>query len=120
MTVSFIVLRLPLSVKPIFLECLERTQPLQTDRVLLRIRSACDGNLTDGRFGSRMRRHGEIAGQIERRFKVFAKKYGLDRKLPPMDFSQFRPPRSISGQMSVFWKPRRHLPEARPVRIMIR
>lgn len=99
---NYLVLRLPLNVRPVFLEWLERTQPLHKDRVLSRIRSSRAGRLTDSQFGRRMRGEGEMAVQIGRTFKVFAKKYGLDRKLPPLDFSQFRPPRTSSGQLNLF------------------
>ncbi|MBP87621.1 MAG: hypothetical protein CMJ64_13010 [Planctomycetaceae bacterium] len=99
---NYIVLRLPLNVRSVFLEWLERTQPIHKDRVLSRIRSARDGELSDSRYGRRMRGEGEMAEQIGRTFKAFAKKYGLDRKLPPLDFSAFRPPRASSGQMNLF------------------
>lgn len=102
MSANYIVLRMPMNVKPIFLEWLERTQPLNKDRVLSRIRSTRDGKLSDAQYGSRMRGKGEMAEQIKQTFKVFAKKYRLDRKLPPMDFTQFRAPRASSGQMSMF------------------
>jgi hypothetical protein len=49
-----------------------------------------------------MRGTGLIADQIAQTFKVFAARYGLDKQLPPLDCSQFRPPKSASGQMSLF------------------
>jgi DNA repair photolyase len=99
---NYIVLRLPLNVRPVFVEWLERNQPLDKDRILSRIRSTRDGELTDSAYGRRMRGEGEMAAQIGRTFQVFAKKYGLDGKLPPLEFSHFRPPRTSSGQMNLF------------------
>jgi DNA repair photolyase len=99
---SYILLRLPLTVRPVFLDWLERTQPLKKDRIESRIRSTRDGNLTDSKFGKRMRGTGEIAGQINQTFKLFAKRYGLDQRLPPLDVTKFHPPPTRSGQMRLF------------------
>jgi len=102
LSAAYILLRLPLNVEPIFLEWLERTQPLKKERVLSRIRSTRGGDLSDSKFGSRMRGEGEIAKQIQQTFKVFAAKHGLDRKLPPLDASKFLRPLPRSGQMRLF------------------
>ena len=99
---SYILLRLPLTVRPVFLEWLERVQPAGKDRIAARIRATRDGQLSASKFGERMRGTGEIAAQIEQTFRVFAKKHGLDGKLPPLDCSQFRSPRSSSGQLRLF------------------
>jgi DNA repair photolyase len=99
---SYILLRLPWTVKPVFLEWLERTQPLRKERVLSRIASTRGGKLTDSQFGSRMRGEGEIADQIARTFEVFARRYGLDKVRDESDSSQFRPPRGACGQMRLF------------------
>jgi len=96
---SYILLRLPLTVEPVFLEWLGRTQPLKRERVEARIRSTREGNLSDSQFGRRMRGTGQLADQISQTFQVFARRHGLDRKLPPLDASHFRPPTSTSGQM---------------------
>lgn len=99
---SSILLRLPLTVRPVFLEWLQRTQPTRAARVESLIRSTRKGELNDAKFGSRMHGSGEIAEQIQRTFQVFARKYGLDKRLPPLDTSQFRPPPAASGQLSMF------------------
>jgi len=99
---SYILLRLPLTVEPIFLEWLERTQPDRKERVLNRIRQCRGGGLSDSQFGSRMRGKGEIAEQIDKLFKVFSKKYGLDRPLPPLNCDLFVPPTSSKGQKRLF------------------
>lgn len=99
---NYILLRLPYAVKPIFLDWLTRTQPLKQERVESRIKSTRDGKLSNAEFGKRMRGTGEIADQIGRTFRIFAKRYGLDRKTPPLDVTQFRPPKPTSGQMRLF------------------
>lgn len=100
---SYILLRLPLTVEPVFFEWLERTQPQHRDRVESRIRSTRGGELYQSKFVERMRGTGEIAEQIRRTFQVFAKKFGLDRSRgAELDASQFRPPTPSSGQKWLF------------------
>ncbi len=101
-TAGYVLLRLPLAVRPIFLDWLEAAAPLQAERVKGLIRATRDGQLNQSQFGSRMRGTGNYAQQIRQTFEVFARRQGLDGRLPPLDSSQFRPPRSASGQMSLF------------------
>jgi DNA repair photolyase len=96
------LLRLPLTVAPVFREWLAREQPLCVERVEGRIRGARAGKLNDAEFGRRMRGIGEIADQIARLFRVFARRYGLDGGMPSLDCTRFRAPRSRSGQMTLF------------------
>jgi DNA repair photolyase len=99
---GYVLLRLPLTVLPVFTEWLERTQPQRAARVLARVRSCRGGRLNDARFGKRMRGSGEIAAQIRDLFHVFARKHGLDGELPPLDCTAFRPLASSSGQGLLF------------------
>lgn len=99
---SFVLLRLPLTVRPVFLDWLARTQPLRAERVEAMIRATRGGELNDAKFGSRMRGKGPYAEQIGATFRVFAAKYGLDRRVAPLDTSQFCSPRAASGQMRLF------------------
>jgi DNA repair photolyase len=99
---GYVMLRLPLTVAPVFLEWLERTQELQKAKVESLIRSVRDGQLNASQWGQRMRGTGEIAGQIEQLFQVFAQKHGLHHRLPPHDVSHFQPPRPTSGQLRLF------------------
>jgi len=99
---GYILLRLPLNVRPVFLEWLERERPLEKDRVLSRVRACRDGQLNDSQFGSRMRGSGEIAKQIRQTFQVFSRRYGLDKEQPPLSTEHFRPPTSSSGQLRLF------------------
>jgi DNA repair photolyase len=99
---GYVLLRLPLTVAPVFQEWLQRAQPARADRVLERIRSARGGKLNDPTFGRRMVGSGPLAEQIRALFQLFAHKYGLDGPLPPLDCTQFRPPRLPSGQGQLF------------------
>ena len=96
------LLRLPLTVKPVFLDWLERERPLAKERVEGLIRSTRGGGLNDTNFGSRMRGTGPIADQIKQAFRVFARKHKLDGPWSPLETSHFRPPVPRSGQLRLF------------------
>jgi len=99
---NYTLLRLPLTVKPVFLEWLERCQELRQGKVEALIRSVRGGKMNESQFGKRMRGSGEIADQIRSMFKLFAKRFGFDSDLPPYNHALFQPPRSSSGQMQLF------------------
>lgn len=99
---DYVLLRLPLAVEPVFLDWLRRTQAARAEKIIGRIRSTREGNLSNANFGERMRGKGPIAQQISQSFKVFAAKHGLARSLPKLRTDRFRPPRSSRGQMSLF------------------
>jgi DNA repair photolyase len=97
-----VLLRLPLAVSPIFTDWLERTQPTRAPRVEGLIRATRGGKLNSSKFGERMKGAGPIAEQIDNTFRLFARKHALDQPMPDLDFSQFRPPASKSGQLRLF------------------
>ena len=99
---GYVLLRLPLAVRPIFEDWILRTYPLQAERVLSLIRGTRDGNMSDAQWGRRMRGEGPYAETIAATFKTFCKKFGLDAGLPPLDYSRFRPPKTANGQMHLF------------------
>jgi DNA repair photolyase len=99
---GFVLLRLPHAVKPIFLEWVAEHYPDKRERIEAMIRDTREGGLYQNDFGVRQRGTGRYAEQIEQSFKVFARKHGLDRKMPEYDYSLFRPPRPASGQLNLF------------------
>ena len=86
------VLRLPLSVAPLFQEWLEHNEPGKKDKVLDRIRSMRGGKLNDPRFGERMRGRGIFAEQIRQMFRVACRKAGLSEDGPELSAAAFRRP----------------------------
>jgi DNA repair photolyase len=99
---SYVLLRLPLSVEPIFLDWLKQHRPNEKPRVESRLRSCRDGELSESKFGRRMRGSGEIATQIAQTFRVFSRRFGLDGGAPKLSTEHFRPPASSSGQLRLF------------------
>jgi DNA repair photolyase len=86
------VLRLPLTVAPVFQQWLERTFPEKKEKVLGRIRSIRGGKLNDARFGSRMRGEGIFADQISQMFQIARRKVGLAEEAPDLSIGAFRRP----------------------------
>ena len=99
---AYILLRLPLAVRPVFEDWLSRHAPTKASCVASLIRSTRDGGMNDSRFGTRFRGTGQIAEQIRKAFEVFSRKYGLNRSSSPLEASRFRRPRAASGQLELF------------------
>jgi DNA repair photolyase len=75
----YTMLRLPYGVKDLFQTWLAKHYPDRADKILNRIRSMRNGKLYDSEFGTRMRGTGLHADQIENMFRLYKKRYGLDR-----------------------------------------
>lgn len=99
---SYVLLRLPHSVAPVFREWLERAWPEGKVRVERLVRETRAGELNNSEFGTRMRGTGEYANSIGTMFMVFARRHGLDKGLPPSDCSRFQPPPDANGQGRLF------------------
>lgn len=95
------VLRLPLTVSPVFQEWLERNFPLKKDKVLSRIRAIRGGKLNDARFGSRMRGEGIFADQISLMFQVARRRVGLAEDVPTLSSAAFRRPFEVQLQLGL-------------------
>ena len=99
---GYVLLRLPLAVKPLFLDWLDRHRPLARAKVEQLIRSMRGGELYVTRWGERQRGVGPIAEQIGAMFRAFKQRYGLDRETPTLNCDQFRPPTLPGGQLRLF------------------
>jgi DNA repair photolyase len=99
---GYVLLRLPLTVEPVFLEWLQRTQPQKAAKIEALIRSTRRGKLYTSQWSIRQRGEGELADQIARTFQVFSRKFGLDGLWPDLDATQFRRPFDEPRQRSLF------------------
>ncbi len=102
LSAGYILLRLPHSVAPVFVEWLERTQPDAAPKVLGRVQATRGGQLNCSDWGQRMVGSGVLAEQIRRLFQVFRQQHGLAGELPPQRVDQFRPPADRRGQLRLF------------------
>lgn len=99
---GWIFLRLPLEVRPLFEEWLREHVPDRAERVLSLIRQARDGQLYQSAFASRMRGSGPVAELIGQRFRIAARKLGMEPRDVALDCTRFRLPPRKGDQMSLF------------------
>jgi DNA repair photolyase len=97
---SYVMLRLPHAVAPLFERWLTEHFPGRKDNVLNRLRAVRNGKLYDSSFGQRMRGQGVFADQIDSVFEVACRKHRLDEKLPSLSTAHFR--RAEKAQLSLF------------------
>lgn len=96
---SHVMLRLPLTVAPLFDEWLARCVPERRDKVLNRLKAIRGGRLNSAEFGQRMRGEGIFAEQIHSLFKVALKKSGLSARGPELSVTGFRRPGGIQLEL---------------------
>lgn len=96
---SYVVLRLPHAVAPLFERWLEAHFPDRKEKVLNRLRSMRGGKLYDSKFGERMSGSGIFADQIDQLFEVTRRRLGLLERGPSLSITSFR--RSSPDQLEL-------------------
>jgi DNA repair photolyase len=99
---SYVLLRLPSTVREVFLDWLHRERPNHAAKVESFIRATRGGQLYNSKWGERQRGKGVIAEQIEQTFRVFAKRYELDGDSELLNCEAFQPPKPTTGQLPLF------------------
>jgi DNA repair photolyase len=99
---SYVLLRLPLEIAPLFEEWLEAHYPDRKKRVLDHVRGARGGKLYDSAWGTRMKGEGPYAFLLKRRFELASRRLGLNRRNWQLDTGKFQPPRRDTNQMTLF------------------
>ncbi|MCR1766218.1 PA0069 family radical SAM protein [Burkholderia glumae] len=93
---SYIVLRLPWEVTPLFREWLGAHFPERAERVMARVRDMRGGKDYEADFRSRMKGEGLWADLLKQRFQKAVKRIGLnERARGILDFSQFHAPQRV-------------------------
>jgi DNA repair photolyase len=100
LSASWIMLRLPHEVAPLFREWLEVHFPDRTAKVMAIVQSARGGKDNDPAFFTRMKPQGVWADLIRTRFRVALKRAAIPQAKAALDCSQFRAP-AIDGQLSM-------------------
>jgi DNA repair photolyase len=98
---SYVLLRLPLEVSPLFRDWLLQNYPDRYRHVMSLVRSMRDGKDYDAEFGKRMKGAGPYAWQISRRFEMAVKRLGLIRRGIQMRDDLFTPPNGNGVQLSL-------------------
>lgn len=96
---SYILLRLPLAVAPVFSEWLELHRPGEKEKILGRIRDLRGGALNVSKFKERQRGSGAAADQLARLFDVARRRAGFVDADEPLSAAAFR---RVTDQLSFF------------------
>ncbi|KEC72760.1 UNVERIFIED_ORG: DNA repair photolyase [Rhizobium esperanzae] len=98
---SYVILRLPLEVSPLFRDWLLQHYPDRYRHVMSLVRSMRGGKDYDAEFGKRMKGAGPYAWQIARRFEMAARRFSLTRRGLPLRDDLFVPPDGSGIQLSL-------------------
>jgi DNA repair photolyase len=98
---GYVLLRLPLELKELFREWLATEFPDRAARVIGILRSMHGGKDYVAAFGHRQRGAGPYAEQIALRFRLAAKRLGLNERHLKLRTDLFRRPAPKGGQLSL-------------------
>lgn len=99
---GYVVLRLPLEVKPLFEDWLATHAPDRAAHVMSRIAQLRGGRTNDARFGHRMRGEGVIAELYSQRLRRLQARLGMGRMRRGLNTALFCPPRPTGPQLALF------------------
>lgn len=99
---SWIMLRLPLEVSPLFQDWLVAHVPDRAAKVMARIRDVHGGKDYDPDWGRRMRGSGIWSDLIAKRFALALRRTGLAQDMPALRCDLFAPPPRAGDQLSLF------------------
>ena len=99
---SWIMLRLPQEVSPLFQEWLAEHYPDRAKRVMTRLREMHGGKDYAADWHKRMRGEGPYAAMVAQRFRAAVKRLGLDTAQPELRCDLFRVPVKPGEQLSLF------------------
>ena len=99
---GYILLRLPLEVRDLFVEWLQNNAPDRAARVMSLVSQTRDGKHNQSEFGKRMTGSGPLAWTIGRRFELAADRNKLNRAKFKLRTDLFERPLAAGDQMSLF------------------
>ncbi len=100
---SYVLLRLPHEVSPLFRDWLQTHLPKRAAHVMSTVQQLRRGRDYDATFGGRVRGQGVYADLLERRFALALKRIGFGPRTPlGLGCSRFTAPRLASAQGELF------------------
>ena len=97
----YVLLRLPLEVRDLFVEWLEAHFPLRAKHVMSLVNQMRGGKDYESDFATRMKGTGLFAELISKRFRLACIRHNLNRIRTPLNNEFFAVP-DVSGQVSLF------------------
>lgn len=89
---SPVLLRLPGSVRPVFISRIKNYFPLAAEKILHRIREVRAGKLSNSNFGERHHGEGPYWENLTKLFEIYSEKLGLNQEEPSLPREPFRRP----------------------------
>jgi len=99
---GYVLLRLPLEVRDLFVEWLKANYPDRAEHVMKLVRDMRGGKDYDSKWGERMKGTGPYAWTIGRRFEIACERLGLNKHKVPLSTEQFHSPKPRAEQLSLF------------------
>ncbi|BAL22794.1 PA0069 family radical SAM protein [Azoarcus sp. KH32C] len=99
---AYVLLRLPLEVRELFVDWLEQHYPDRARHVMSLVQQARGGRDNDPGFGSRMRGSGTYADLIRQRFHLACRRNRLNERTLDLRTDLFRRPDPPSPQLALF------------------
>jgi DNA repair photolyase len=99
---SWIMLRLPMEVAPLFRDWLAEKEPGRAAKVMARVQDTHGGKDYDPAWGKRMRGEGLWSRLIAQRFDKAVARLGLNREMPPLRRDLFAVPFARGDQLGLF------------------
>jgi len=96
---GYTMVRLNGAITQLFEDWVRKSFPDRAEKVLHLIRECHGGQLSDSRFGTRMRGEGHLAEMVRRRFDTSVSRYLKDRSMRPLNTQRFQRP---GGQLPLF------------------
>lgn len=98
--IAYTALRLNGSVASVFQDWVKHNYPDRAAKVLHQVRQLHTGQLSDSRFGKRMRGEGPVAEQFRQQFALANKKFFAGRTWPDLNLRLYR--RQVAEQLDLF------------------
>lgn len=98
---GYVLLRLPLELKDVFIDWLHHHYPTRAEKVLSLMRQSRDGAIYQSEFGKRMSGSGVYADLLRVRFRAATKRLGLNERKYHMDCDSFAVPPQAGDQMAL-------------------
>jgi len=99
---SYVVLRLPLEVRDLFVEWLRESAPLRAEHVMSLVRQMRGGRDYQPGFGTRMKGTGAYATLLRQRFELACRRLRIGQQHHALDCSRFRVPEPPDAQQRLF------------------
>lgn len=99
---GYVLLRLPMEIRDLFREWLAEKRPDAASRVISLMRQMRGGRDYDPTWMRRGRGQGPFAEMISKRFRAAMRRYQLDLRQNPLDFTQFERPLGDAEQPGLF------------------